>query len=145
MGGNKQLITIMNKLNHSISYPTVQKQNKAWSEKVTTKHSMFSSMRKGVVTHSTMDNNDGRQESVTGAGTTHDTNQTLFQLPTLHEIQNIPQIEDESEAPMDIGNTDDSLGILDVPNFNIGKLSEPPLFKKGIIEKRIINCPRKLF
>ena len=87
MGGNKQLITIMNKLNHSISYPTVQKQNKVWSKKATTKYSMFSSMRKGIVTHSTMDNNDGMQESVTGAGTTHDTNQTLFQLPTTFEVK----------------------------------------------------------
>ena len=49
---------------------------------VSTRHSMLSNMRRGVVTHSTMDNNDGRQESVTGFGTTHDTNQTLFQLPT---------------------------------------------------------------
>ena len=56
-------------------------------------------MRKGVVTHITMDNNDGRQESVAGFGITHDTNQTLFQLPTEEEKESIPQIGKEVEVP----------------------------------------------
>ena len=69
---------------------------------VSTSHSMLSNIRKGVVTHSTMDNNDSRQESVTGSGTTHDTNQTLFQLPAGEEKESIPQIGKEVEVPFDI-------------------------------------------
>ena len=48
---------------------------------VTGRKSQISNLRKGVVTHSTIDNNDGRQETVTGSGTTDDTNKTLFQIP----------------------------------------------------------------
>ena len=39
-------------------------------------------MVKGIATHVTLDNNDGCQETTTGAGTTHDTNFTIF-LPVL--------------------------------------------------------------
>jgi hypothetical protein len=36
-------------------------------------------MAKGLTTHATIDNNDGKQETMTGKGTTHDSNRTLFQ------------------------------------------------------------------
>ncbi len=36
-------------------------------------------MAKGIATHATIDNNDATEDTVTGAGTTHDTNWTLFQ------------------------------------------------------------------
>ena len=51
-------------------------------------------LRKGVVTHNTIDNNDGRQKTVTGAGTTHDTNKTLFQIPTKEQLSK-PTIGEE--------------------------------------------------
>ena len=73
---------------------------------VSTRHSMLSNMRTGVVTHSAMDNNDGRQESVTGFGTTRDTSQTLLQLPTEEEKEYIPQIGKEVEVPLDIAYTE---------------------------------------
>ena len=102
-GDFKHLIKMLHKLNHAISYSKIRKQNKVWLATVTNRKSMFSNMRRGVVRHSTMDNNDGRQESVTGSGTTHDTNQTIFQLPTEHERENFPQMEEEDESPLDIG------------------------------------------
>ena len=41
------------------------------------------SLMKRIATHVTLDNNDGREETSTGRGTTHDTNFTIFQ-PILH-------------------------------------------------------------
>ena len=44
---------------------------------------------KGVTTHSKITNNDDRQETMTGSGTTHDTNITMFQLPTKKEKEEV--------------------------------------------------------
>ena len=38
-----------------------------------------------VTTHSTIDNNGGRQETITGLGNTHDTNMAMSLLPTRKE------------------------------------------------------------
>ena len=74
MSGSKDVINMLHKCYHAISYHEIREQNKAWANTVSTRHSMLSNMRKGVVTHGTMDNNNGRQESGTGFGKTHDTN-----------------------------------------------------------------------
>ena len=49
----------------------------------------FPSFRKGVTNHSTIDNKDGQQKTMTGSGTTHDTNITMFQLPTKKEKEEV--------------------------------------------------------
>ena len=69
----------------------------AWSRMVSSRQLLLSKMRKGICTHSTVDNNDGKQETLTGAGTTHDTNKTLFQLPTKEEKESIPEIGSQVE------------------------------------------------
>ena len=56
---------------------------------VASESSFIPSFRKGVTTHCTIDNNDGRQETMTGSGTTHDTNITIFQLPTKKEKEEV--------------------------------------------------------
>ena len=56
-----------------------------WSNLGSSRIFLFPNMRKGVSTHSTVDNNDGKQETLAGEGTAHDTNQTLFQLATKNE------------------------------------------------------------
>ena len=53
------------------------------------------------MTHSTIDNNDGRQDTHTGCGTTHDTNKTIFQVPNTLEADTIPVIG-SSCMPLDI-------------------------------------------
>ena len=40
---------------------------------VCSKYSNIPNMRKGVATHSTIDNNDKREDKMIGFGTTHDT------------------------------------------------------------------------
>ena len=66
MSGSKDMINMLHKCNHASSYHEIREQNKAWANMVSTRHSMLSIMGKGVVTHSTMENNDASQEGVTG-------------------------------------------------------------------------------
>eukprot|EP00795_Rhopilema_esculentum_P014831 gene14831-5948_t len=56
-------------------------------------------MAKGIATHATIDKNDGCQDTITGAGTTHDTNRTLFQpvLASWKPPQLFPNHEDDDE------------------------------------------------
>ena len=79
MTGSKTAIRLLSKSNHVASYNEIKRYNVEWANLSGSRVSLFSNMRKGIPTHSTVDNNDGRQETMTGAGTTHDTNQTLFQ------------------------------------------------------------------
>ena len=99
--GNKEGITALHKYNHVISYDDICVQNGAWSRMVSSHSGYYLSLRKGVVTHSSLDNNDGRQETMTGSGTTHDTNKTLFQLPTKKELEEVPKIG-ETIRPLDL-------------------------------------------
>ena len=63
-------------------------QIKAWAEMVSSS-SPSPLLVKGISTHATIDINDGRQETSTGKGTTHDTNCTIFQplLPGMVLLQ----------------------------------------------------------
>ena len=76
-------------------------QNSAWAKTVRSQRAQFTTFRKGVVTHSTIDNNDGRQDTHTGSGTTHDTNKTIFQVPSIDELNSIPVIGN-AEMALDI-------------------------------------------
>ena len=70
--GNKEVVSALHKRNHSISYSDVRIQNKKLAQcKIKSLH------------HITLDNNDGREETLIGRGTMHDTNFTIFQ-PILH-------------------------------------------------------------
>ena len=88
---------------------------------LTNKSYCASSFRKGVTTHSTMDNNDGHQETIDGCGTTHDTNITMFQIPTKDDLL-LPTLEEQPETPRSL--------LLDrgycVRPYDIGKLKGPP-------------------
>ncbi|XP_057316865.1 uncharacterized protein LOC130657893 [Hydractinia symbiolongicarpus] len=91
--GSKEAAAHLHNLGHSISYNEIKKYNDAWSSAQIEVHKRFV---KGYPLHSTIDNNDGRQETLTGVGTTHDTNSTLFQpfIPgdsILHETKSTIQ------------------------------------------------------
>ena len=83
--GSKEVINTLHKSGHSVSYNDIRIQNQAWSWMVASESLFFPSFRKGVTNHSTIDNKDGQQKTMTGSGTTHDTNITMFQLPTKKE------------------------------------------------------------
>ena len=82
--GSKEAAQNLHGLGHSISYNDILKYNDFWSHNQPPCHKIFSN---AVALHSSIDNNDGHQETITGAGTTHDTNSTLFQ-PLLEGIAN---------------------------------------------------------
>ena len=79
MTGSKSVVTMMNKMGNCLSYNDIRVQNQAWARMVSSKTSVARNLAKGIATHATIDNNDGRQETATGKGTTHDTNCTIFQ------------------------------------------------------------------
>ena len=68
-----------------MSYGDILSQNDAWFRMVMTKFGL-KSLSKGIATHVTLDNNDRRQETITGKGTSHDTNFTLFQPVLTNEV-----------------------------------------------------------
>jgi hypothetical protein len=76
---SKEVLSILHKLNNTISYSDVRLQNIAWARSVSADRRKSKMMAKGLTTHATIDNNDGRRETMTGKGTTHDSNRTLFQ------------------------------------------------------------------
>ena len=81
--GNKEVVSALHKLNHSISYTDVRMQNKKLAQNVSSQMKAPKSLMKRIATHVTLDNNDGKEETPTGRGTTHDTNVTISQ-PILH-------------------------------------------------------------
>ena len=126
MTGSKEVANMLHKCNHVISYQDIRVQNLAWSRMVSSRQSQLSNLRKGVCTHSTLDNNDGKQETLTGKGTTHDTNKTLFQLPTAEEKEAIPQIGSLIERQLDLcNNVGDEEA--EIASYHIGKFVGPPL------------------
>ena len=75
---SKEVVSILHKAGHSISYNDIRLLNDCWSKLGSTKE-VYNGLLKGHVTHSSLDNNDGRQETMTGQGTTHHTNSLIFQ------------------------------------------------------------------
>ena len=64
-------------------------QNAVWSTMILENRLNFPYFRKGMTTHSTLADNDRRQETLTGFGTTDNTNKTIFQVLSTEEMQNL--------------------------------------------------------
>ena len=125
--GRKDVVTILNKFNNSVSYDDVLKQNEAWSRMVQQSDCWANTMVKGIATHVTLDNNDGRQETNTGAGATHDTNFTIFR-PVLKE--EIHQRNEITREKLHLGQDFDE--VTEVPDYLIGQGKSPPLFPSHV-------------
>ena len=125
-------VNYLHKCNHSLSYNAIRLQNDAWARMITDKTYCASSFRKGVTTHSTMDNNDGHQETIDGTGTTHDTNITMFQLPTEEEML-LPTVGEQQDIPHKLSTTLEAEYSL--KPYYIGKLVGPPRFDYKVEEK----------
>ena len=76
--GNKEVVNILHKLNHTVSYSDVLTQNKFRASTIQHNGKAPRGLMKNIATHATLDNNDGREETANGNGTTHDTNFTMF-------------------------------------------------------------------
>ena len=89
---------------------------------ITDKSYCASSFRRGVTTHSIMENNDGQQEAIDGTGTTYDNNIKMFQLPTKDEMS-LPTIGHQHTIPDKLSETLEeelSESLLD-PHYSITK------------------------
>ena len=88
--GSKDVAVMMNKLGNCISYNDIRIQNQAWARMVSSSVTISKQLAKGIATHATIDNIDGRQDMSTGSGTTHDTYCTIFQplMPGKLEAKN---------------------------------------------------------
>ena len=101
------------------------------------------SFHKGVTTHCTIDDNDGQWETMTGSGTTHDTNITMSQLLTKKEKEELPSLSKQINTFQAESNELTSVG-RKISLFNIGRRVGPPLFKnfsepgKDLIEKNFL-------
>ena len=73
MTGSKDVVRMMSKMGN------IRTKNQAWARMVSSNTCISTNLAKGIATHTTIDNNDGRQETATGTGTSHDTNSTIFQ------------------------------------------------------------------
>ena len=63
--GNKEVVSALHKLNHSISYSDVRMQNKKLAQNVSSQMKALKSLMKRIATHVTLDNNDDREETST--------------------------------------------------------------------------------
>ena len=79
MTGSKDIVRMMKKMGNCLSYNDIRIQNQAWARMMSSNTCISTNLAKGIATHATIDNNDGRQETATGTGTSHDTNCTIFQ------------------------------------------------------------------
>ena len=125
--GRKDVLVMLNKLGHSIPYDSYRIQTKHWSE-IASEKGFLAPMVKGVSTHVTMDNNDGGQETMTGKGTTHDTNFTIFQPVMKNEVIT-PDKLFHAKPKENLSLESDLDEKMEIPEYNIGQKKSPPLFK----------------
>ena len=99
----------------------------------------FPDLRKGLGTHSTIDN-DGRQDTIIGSGTTHDTNKILFQMPTEEELL-LPTIGEHELTDQGYSTTPESIS-----KYHLGKRIGPPLFTLHVDdenESELLPCVKR--
>ena len=111
-----------------ISYNDNRMQNAAWSRMVSEHRLHFPYFLKSVIRHSTIDNIDRCQETLTGSGTTHETNKTIFQVLPTEEKQNLSMIR-KQERPL-LLKDEPSIWSTGPLLYNIGKRNARDLFSK---------------
>ena len=72
-------MVMLHKMGNCISYNDIRMQNKALARKVSDNNKISHNMAKGIAIHTTIDNNNRCQDTITDTGTSHDINCTLFQ------------------------------------------------------------------
>ena len=124
--GNKDAMNALHKTNYVVSYSNIFMQNAAWSRMVSEDRLHFRYFHKCAATHSTIDNNLGLQETLTGSGTTCDTNKTIFQALSTEGKQTLP-VNGQQERPLLLKDEPSIWSTGPLP-YNIGKRNGPDLF-----------------
>ena len=123
--GSKEVASLMHKCGHGLYYSDVRLLNNTWAQQGTAKS--VSKVALGVIPgrapHVTLDNSGGRQQTLTGAHTTHHKNGTIFQprLPTDIEPQN-KELMLPAEKNMYMRNEDNE----DYGDYKIPRKVSPP-------------------
>ena len=78
--GSKDAVNLMHRCAYGIAYTDVRLLNNLWADEVsrTSRSDLPVVFEKGKPLHISIDNPDGRQETLTGAGTTLFTNRTVY-------------------------------------------------------------------
>ena len=127
MTGSKEVCKLLNKCGHGLSYSDVRLLNNTWAQQVTEQSTrkIPPGFVKGRAVHVTIDNSDGKQQTLTGLHTTHHTNGTLF--------QNRLPFEDDNVSTGDYQPKEENLTLIDAESkerdygtYKIGKKKEPP-------------------
>eukprot|EP00794_Sanderia_malayensis_P006503 gene6503-7248_t len=95
--GSKEVINILSKAGMTPTYTKIMETSKKWANDTTAELNTRAApplLQPFKPTHVTLDNNDGRQMTSTGVGTTHDTTGTINQ-PTLPGEEVIPMFKKE--------------------------------------------------
>lgn len=126
--GSKEATTMLHKCGHGVSYSDVRLLNNTWAQQVTSQNSrkVPGGFVKGKPVHVTIDNSDGRQQTLTGAHTTHYTNGTIFQNHMMSDIpEDAPNHEQQEEHPPLSLQTSESTE-RDYGSYKVKKKKEPP-------------------
>ena len=118
---SKQLINYLNKSNVCISYKDITVQNKRWEKMVKNGESGTTILKKGVPTHSSIDNIDEETESLS----LHFTNSNVYQPNAGGSNEGDQTVSIERFHP---GTTEE------IPSYYIGKLSVGPKLFPGYID-----------
>ena len=115
--GSKEVIQYLSHANRTCQYKQIILQNKAWERMVMNMDESNSTaiIRRYIPLHSGIDNNDGRQDTVTGHGTTHHTNSLFFQRE-INDNSNTKRIPISVKHP----------GTTEIPPYYMGSIKTGP-------------------
>ena len=122
--GSKEATTLLNRCGIGIPYTDVRDLNNEWAKSVTMEHKKMlpPGFIQGRSVHITFDNSDGKQQTLTGAHTTHHTTGTIFKA--VHSGDTGTIITSKQEQ-VNINNQEDpDYGTFKIPK----KRASPPSF-----------------
>lgn len=97
--GSKEATTLLNRCGVGIPYMDVRELNNKWAKSVSMQHKKMlpPGFISGRSVHITFDNSDGKQQTLTGAHTTHHTTGTIFQ--TRKKDDNMGSVSTKDREP----------------------------------------------
>ena len=104
--GQRKLISILNQLGHSIADPKVMEVDTAIAARQMVRGQTPKGFKKHVFTQLAWDNNDFGEETLSGKGTTHNTNGIIVQIGS---SQKVKLMETLAPSPKLVGAASSSL------------------------------------
>ena len=95
--GSSKVVEILNGLGHSVSYPQVLEHDTALAEKQASKDTLVPESFKKNIPATVIWDNDFKEQSVSGKGTTHNTNGILIQRGSTQDTSNVTSTSTHSE------------------------------------------------